>query len=494
MPALISTWPRRAALAFALAALAFVVAAIWLRYTHDTAGPDAANISDSTLMNTLFTMPALLAAFAFSMTTVLARPANAEPAPDAPSQAAPQAAPAPAFKAQVVGVEWLNPLIRRDYPTEWQLLWTLGVAGPNKGDEKVDEKPKKFSSVQYVSSVVSNVNARKQFDEIFESYAQTIFQPIGRRYASNRDYFYTVQPDSTRHWRELHGIHMEVAIPATDKLPEEQAANIVREAMNREFIFTSKTLSTANIPADVHITAGGANAGFTSLNAAMDYLQANPTKSVWVMNWDSPQYPNDESLAENCTLLILAGPQMNTEREPLAWIARPAVTHAKDYETKEGASKAYQAWEAALRQSAKQADAKVADIGYLIHDQGKGEVVRTRSSAIFQALTMLHPELNPMEQGFNTAALLGDMRAGSALTNLALAIAWTHQKGKPVLVAGTTEPNDPVAVVVTPPARPRIFDPNKNWFRARGEGNAYLPWWGLRKDADWARYTQGFSD
>ncbi|MFA6069728.1 MAG: virulence factor, partial [Janthinobacterium sp.] len=29
------------------------------------------------------------------------------------------------FMAQVVGVQWLNPLQRQDYPTEWQLLWTL---------------------------------------------------------------------------------------------------------------------------------------------------------------------------------------------------------------------------------------------------------------------------------------------------------------------------------------------------------------------------------
>jgi hypothetical protein len=86
------------------------------------------------------------------------------------------------------------------------------------------------------------------------------------------------------------------------------------------------------------------------------------------------------------------------------------------------------------------------------------------------------------------------MRAGTALTNVALAIAWTHQKGKPVLVLGTTETDRLSAVVVTPPARPRIFDPNRDWFRARGEGNAYLPWWGLRKDADWAMYPQGFSD
>jgi hypothetical protein len=34
----------------------------------------------------------------------------------------------------------MNPLIRRDYPAEWQLLWTLGLANPNKNDEVVEGK------------------------------------------------------------------------------------------------------------------------------------------------------------------------------------------------------------------------------------------------------------------------------------------------------------------------------------------------------------------
>jgi len=496
MGKLISTWPRRLALTVIIFVLAFAAGALWLRYQSDSRAPDSPPISDSSIMNTLFAMPGLLAAAALALSTALVRPASAAPSATAEVKAtAETAAPAPAFKAQVVGVQWLNPLVRRDYPTEWQLLWTQGMAKPNKDDDEVKEDPKSFSSVQFVSAILGGGDEDSIYDLYFNSYIEGLIRPIGRRYAMNGDYFYTVQPKSPKDWRELHGIHIELAIPNNPKLPLDLAAKHVRKAMNGEFQFQDvPELSTANIPADVRVIAGEANAGFTSLTAAMDYLQAHPDKSVWVMSWDSPQFPNSESLSENCTLLILAGPNMNTDREPLAWIARPAMTHAKDFETKEGASKAYQAWEAAVRQSAKQADAKVSDIAHLIHDLGKGEVVRTRSSAIFQALTMLAPELNTTDQAFNTAALLGDMRAGSALTNLALAIAWTHQKGKPVLVAGTTEPNDPVAVVVMPPARARVFDPGKDWFRARGEGNAYLPWWGLHKKYDWSKYMQGFSD
>jgi hypothetical protein len=45
------------------------------------------------------------------------------------------------FVAQVVGVQWLNPLQRQYYPTEWQLLWTLGKVRPNKKDDMLEQYP-----------------------------------------------------------------------------------------------------------------------------------------------------------------------------------------------------------------------------------------------------------------------------------------------------------------------------------------------------------------
>ena len=395
-------------------------------------------------------------------TAVLALATACAPVDGVSGAAAPASAPsAPAgpFKAQVVGIQWMNPLVRRDYPTEWQLLWTLGLAKPNKDDELVEERPKNFSSVQFVARIVSNRGGTGFFNKVFELYVERMFQPIGRRYAMNGDYF-------------------------------------VRRALNIEFEFsTVPALSTANIPADVRITTGGANAGFTSLAAAFDYLEAHPDKTVWVMNWDSPDFPRDDSLAENGVLLVLAGPRFDTEREPLAWIGRPAVRSAQDFETRDGQSRVAQAWRAALGAASDNAGVAPAQLGYVIHDAGAGsEAASARIGRLAQTMTETLPEFDFLAQSFNTAKLLGDMRAGGALTNVALAVAWTHQKGQPVLVAGTHDTGRPTLTVVTPPARPRIVDPERNWFRARGEGNAYLPWWGLRRDADWSRYSQGFSD
>jgi hypothetical protein len=92
---------------------------------------------------------------------------------------------------------------------------------------------------------------------------EEILRPIGRRYAMHGGYFYTIQPRDRKRWRELHGIHIEFAIPETPVLPPELAAEIIRKAMSSEFEFYNTKLSTANIPADVRITTGGASAGFT---------------------------------------------------------------------------------------------------------------------------------------------------------------------------------------------------------------------------------------
>jgi hypothetical protein len=58
-------------------------------------------------------------------------------------------------------------------------------------------------------------------------------------------------------------------------------------------------------------------------------------------------------------------------------------------------------------------------------------------------------------------------------------------------VAGTTDKERPTAVLIQPPAKVRPIDHDDPWFRARGEGNAYMMWWGLRHDMP--PHSQGYS-
>lgn len=234
----------------------------------------------------------------------------------------------------------------------------------------------------------------------------------------------------------------------------------------------------------MRITFGGPNAGFTSLAAGLDYLQAHPNETVWVMNWDAPSRPKDRQINENMVQLILAGPDYKTGRAPLAWLGYPATSKVDDFESKPGLpSRSVQAWKAALDKAALHAGKQKSEIGFAIHDAGNSNSGSSnRLAGLAQTVTEELPELDFMKQTFNTPALLGDMGAGTALTNVALAIAYANHVGKTVLVAGTTDEHRQVATLVVPPKVIRPIDPNKRWFRARGGNHVYLPWWGLRHD------------
>ncbi|MBF5014871.1 virulence factor, partial [Burkholderia pseudomultivorans] len=358
--------------------------------------------------------------------------------------------------AQVVGLEWLNPLQRRDYPTEWQLLWTMGLVKPNKNDDMVRKAPQSFLSVKPVAIVADGNNGRERFDGFYEKYIDTLLGLFATKYVMNSQYFYTVKSHDPRHWRELAGIRIEFAIPP--RLEVKEAKDYLAYQIKDYFEIgnqSAKALWSKDLPADIQIHVGSANAGFASLNAALDYLQAHPQESVWVMNWDAPSFPpKDEQMNENLTVLFLAGPDLKTEREPLAWIGKAATGRVSDYEAKTGTTRAVQAWKATIAQAAHNANVDPSSIQFVVHDAGKGsDAASMRLASLSQTLTETLPEFDYTKQVFNTPALLGEMGAGTALTNVALAIGRINHFGGNALVAGTTDAGHPTAVVILPPSK-----------------------------------------
>ncbi|WP_419690193.1 virulence factor [Burkholderia theae] len=478
---------RRLALVFVAVLLAMGIVAIET-FGH---GPQTRSMGEE--MTRWIGLPALVgvAAFAFatawsSSTAEAAQPIST-PTPSTPAQQKP-------FVAQVVGLEWLNPLQRRDYPTEWQLLWTMGLVKPNQNDDMVRTDPQSFLSVKPVAIVADGNNGRERFDGYYEKYIDTLLGLFATKYVMNSHYFYTVQSHDPRLWRELAGIRVEFAIPP--RLAPKEAKDYLAYQIKDYFEIgnkSAKDLWSKDLPADIQIHVGGANAGFTSLNAALDYLQAHPQESVWVMNWDAPSFPpKDEQMNENLTVLFLAGPDLKTEREPLAWIGKTATGKVSDYEAKAGTTRAVQAWKATIAKAAHNANVDPASIQFVVHDAGKGsDAASARLASLSQTLTETLPEFDYTKQVFNTPALLGDMGAGTALTNVALAIGRVNHFGGNALVAGTTDAAHPTAVVVLPPSKLTPINPNGDWFRARGEDNAYLPWWGRRHDTNYG--VQGYS-
>ncbi|WP_228395673.1 virulence factor [Burkholderia cepacia] len=446
-------------------------------------------------MKRFVAVPGLLALMIFLFTTALTRPVLAETPLNPTIRAASHTEePAKPLVAQVVGLIWLNPLQRMDYPTEWQLLWAQGLVTPNKNDDMVRTKPEKFSSLRSIGALVYGNRGAETFRGFYRKYMTKFPLLLFKRYGTNSKYFYTVSPDDRKDWRELAGIRVELAIP--DRLDAAESQSYLQDSLRKTFFIGNPHFPkvwSRSTPPDVQITQGGANAGFTSLNNALDYLQANPDKSVWVMNWDAPNFPpTDAQINENLVVLFLAGPTFNTEREPLAWIGKAATGNTDAFSKKSGTTRTVQAWKATIDQAARNAGIAIPDIRYIVHDAGAGsDAASARLVGLSQTLTEILPEYDHKNQAFNTAALLGYMGTGSALTDVALAIGRINHYGGNALVAGTTDPKHPAAVVVMPPANLTPVDPNEDWFRARGGNNAYLPWWGRRHDTNYG--MQGYS-
>jgi hypothetical protein len=376
------------------------------------------------------------------------------------------------------------------------LLWTLGLAKPNKDDDMVKKNPQKYSTLQTVASIAAGNDGEETFKGYHHKYIEELLVPFYDIYFSSSHYFYNAHSrDDKSTWRELAGIHVEYALPE-GMLDPAEAAQYTRDVIADNFLIGNVHFPNAwtrNTPPNVRVTMGGPNAGFTSLSAALEYLQSHPNETVWAMNWDAPSRPKDRQINENMVLLVLAGPNYKTERDALAWIGYPVTKAATEFEAqKDLPPPIVQAWEATMSAATDNAGKRSNDIGYVIHDANKTQVDSSdRISNLAYALSTEVDDFDFMAQTFNTPALLGEMGAGTALTNVALGIAYANHFGKNVLVAGTSDPKHTTAVLVLPPAQVRPIDPSQPWFRARGENNAYLMWWGIRHDAE--LHMQGYS-
>jgi len=273
MNVLIATRTRRFAWTFLAFVLAAGLAICITRIQADSIPP----LTDGQLMTRLLALPTLLAVAVLALTTACA---VAPVASVALATAAAPVEPAKSFMAQVVGLQWLNPLQRRDYSTEWQLLWTLRLVQPNKDDYMVKTQPTKYSTLQSIGSIAVGNDGKETFDGYHEKYVEQLTVLFHDIYFSSSDYFYNVHTKDKKRWRELAGIHVEYALPE-GKLDPVEAATFTSKRIAQTFDIGNPnfpTLWSRATPPDVRVTIGGPNAGFTSLSAALDYLQAHPTE------------------------------------------------------------------------------------------------------------------------------------------------------------------------------------------------------------------------
>ena len=138
------------------------IISLWLSWRAETHSSTV--LTDGDLMIRPMLIPSLTAALAFAFcSSAKSAPSSAETSTSAMSSG--QKKP---YVAQVVGVQWLNPLQRKDYPTEWQLLRIIGLAEPNKNDDMVKSEPELFLGIQPILAIASGNDGTRSFTGIFQ--------------------------------------------------------------------------------------------------------------------------------------------------------------------------------------------------------------------------------------------------------------------------------------------------------------------------------------
>ncbi len=101
--------------------------------------------------------------------------------------------------AVLLGVQWLNPLMWRDYPTQWNLLWAQGLAQPNDDDLQA----KRFKLGDAVGQLTLGLSRHERLEDFphvkrdrFESaLSKLITAPLltFNDYLEDANYFYSLK-------------------------------------------------------------------------------------------------------------------------------------------------------------------------------------------------------------------------------------------------------------------------------------------------------------
>ncbi|WP_296226696.1 hypothetical protein [Ralstonia sp. UBA689] len=115
-----------------------------------------------------------------------------------------QGDPAQAPAAVLLGVQWLNPLMRRSYPTQWNLLWAQGLAQTNDDDLQA----KRFKLGDAVGQLTLGLSRRERLEDFphvkrdrFESaLSKLITAPLltFNDYLEDANYFYSLKRGTSR--------------------------------------------------------------------------------------------------------------------------------------------------------------------------------------------------------------------------------------------------------------------------------------------------------
>ena len=416
------------------------------------------------------------------------------------------------FTAQVVAVQWVGPVVWRDYPTQWNLYRLMGLAEPNPDDKEAKTDPD-YQGIKAIRAIAGNVSGKASFDGYIESHLAEMLLPHRIPYFTVKSGFYSDAKGSNRpKWTDVHvefsGPDRIMRLPDSPggsliSLPEETAkkfgwtagvlmteerylrsgsAEQMRGIVENQIMSISGSYRPENNPdhklTEVVVRQGGPSMPFRSLAAALDWLEAHPDKTAWVMAMDAPGYPKTRQANENSVLIVLAHPDYDTLRQPLAWIHRVQNEVVKNKQHDQGHPSLRRAWETALAGALASGDVKPEQVGRIFHDsQLRSDTGKARIRRLMPAVQTLFPGAELDRDLFDVQTLFGDCGAATGALHLALAVAHVQAVGSPALAVSAAEDDTALAVLVTPPADRQPRDESKPWFRARSAAWAYWPWW-----------------
>ncbi|WP_316891311.1 hypothetical protein [Ralstonia edaphi] len=271
------------------------------------------------------------------------------------------------------------------------------------------------------------------------------------------------------------GADAELAIGLPTFTPKAARRLFTSEIFSEAEAMSLKLYPQTKVP-DVTVMAGDETVGFYDLKEAIAYLNANPCKTVWVYTMDAPGYPKGGRTDENSVLLILGHPNADWGYTPLSALYIP-----QHHEGGIGAKAATPggAWSALMQTMQAQAPSDH-PVGRVYHDVDKHvDNVNKLVGPLRAAVHQQWPDLDPIENVRSVSEhAIGGLRAASAGLNIARATAYADQTGNSAVVTSAADSDDVWSVLVAPPPGWVKRDPPKQWPRAGGRTNAYLPWFG----------------
>ncbi len=416
------------------------------------------------------------------------------------------------FAAQVVAVQWVGPVVWRDYPTQWNLYRLMGLAEPNPDDKEAKTDPD-YQGIKAIRAIADGGKGSSFGEDYLGRHLAEMLLPHRIPYFTVKNGFYSDAKGSNRpKWTDVHvefsgpdrpmrdsdsvawsSLSMSDAgamkygwpdgmIMTKERYLRSGSVEQMRGVVEDQIMSISGAYRPENNPdhklTEIVARQGGPSMPFRSLAAALDWLESHPDKTAWVMAMDAPGYPKTRQANENSVLIVLAHPDYDTLRQPLAWIHRVQNEVVKNKQHDQGHPTLRRAWETALAGALASGEVKPEQVGRIFHDsQVRSDTGKARTRRLMPALQTLFPGTELERDLFDVQSLFGNCGAATGALHLALAVAHVQAAGSPALAVSAAEDDTALAVLVTPPADRQPRDESKPWFRARSAAWAYWPWW-----------------